>query len=59
MCSCKTCGILAKTFSSRKDTETHYALAAMHIGTVERVGSAATGPGRQQMKLRDIRVTST
>jgi hypothetical protein len=33
MCSCKTCGILAKTFSSRKDTGTHYALAAMHIGT--------------------------
>jgi hypothetical protein len=33
MCSCRTCGILAKTFSSRKDGRTCHALAATHIGT--------------------------
>jgi hypothetical protein len=33
MCSCKTCGILAKTFSSRKDATACHVLAATHIGT--------------------------
>jgi hypothetical protein len=44
MCSCKTCGILAKTFPSRKDAAAYHVLAATYIGNnVERAGNAAKG----------------
>jgi hypothetical protein len=54
MCSCKTRGILAKTFSSRKRAR-RCRVAATQLGhTVERPGSAPKADfGSQQMASRD------